>query len=133
MDIGTPQRYLRASWDILEGTVETELAGDGGPFIGEGVEIADGATIDARAVVRSGSRIEPGVVISESVLLDRCRIGADAEVRGSILAAEVVVGEGATIGAGSVIGEGARVEAGAIVEPESRVQPDELVEAEVPA
>ena len=27
MDIGTPERYLQASWDILEGAVETELAG----------------------------------------------------------------------------------------------------------
>ena len=35
MDIGTPERYLQASWDILEGAVETELAGDGGPFVGE--------------------------------------------------------------------------------------------------
>ena len=26
MDIGTPERYLQASWDILEGTVATELA-----------------------------------------------------------------------------------------------------------
>ena len=27
MDIGTPERYLQASWDILEGAVETELPG----------------------------------------------------------------------------------------------------------
>ena len=26
MDIGTPERYLQASWDILEGRVETEVA-----------------------------------------------------------------------------------------------------------
>ena len=31
MDIGTPERYLQATWDILDGTVETELAGDGDP------------------------------------------------------------------------------------------------------
>jgi mannose-1-phosphate guanylyltransferase len=133
MDIGTPERYLQASWDILDGTVETELPGDGGPFIGEDVEVADGATIAPRAVVRSGSRIGSGATISESVLLDRCRIGADAEVRGSILASGVAVGEGATVSAGSVIGEGAQVEAGATVESDARVQPDEVVEAEVPA
>ena len=39
MDIGTPERYLQASWDILEGTVATELAGDGGPFVGEGCDV----------------------------------------------------------------------------------------------
>ena len=133
MDIGTPERYLQASWDILEGTVETELPGNGGPFIGEAVEIAAGATVEPRAVVRSGSRIESGALVSESVLLDGCLIGADSEVRGAILAAAVEIGAGATIGAGSVIGEGARVEAGVMVEPESRVQPDEVVESEVPA
>ena len=133
MDIGTPERYLRASWDILEGRVETELPGTGGPYIGERVEIAADATVEPRAVIRSGSRIGSGVLISESVLLDNCSIAPHAEIRGSILSPAVEVGDGATIGAGSVIGEGARVEAGASVEPGARVQPDEVVEAEVPA
>jgi mannose-1-phosphate guanylyltransferase len=133
MDIGTPERYLQASWDILEGRVETELPGTGGPYIGERVEIAADATVEARAVIRSGSRIGSGVLISESVLLDNCAIAPHAEIRGSILSPAVEVGDGATIGAGSVIGEGARVEAGASVEPGARVQPDQVVEAEVPA
>jgi mannose-1-phosphate guanylyltransferase len=133
MDIGTPERYQQASWDILEGTVATELPGDGGPYVDERAEVADDATIEARAVIRSGSRIGAGAVISESVLLDHCTIAPGAEVRGSILADKVTVGEGATISAGSVIGEGAEVEAGATVEAGGRVQPDEVVEAEVAA
>jgi mannose-1-phosphate guanylyltransferase len=133
MDIGTPERYLQASWDILEGRVETELPGTGGPYIGERAEVAADATVEPRAVIRSGSRIGSGAVISEAVLLDNCAIAPNAEIRGSILSPAVEVGDGATIGAGSVIGEGARVEAGASVEPGARVQPDEVVEAEVPA
>ncbi len=43
MDIGTPERYLQASWDILEGTVETELDGTGGPYVGPGAEVSDDA------------------------------------------------------------------------------------------
>jgi mannose-1-phosphate guanylyltransferase len=129
MDIGTPERYLQASWDILEGAVETELTGDGGPFIDERVEVAGDATIASRAVVRAGSRVGSGATISESVLLDQCRIGANADVRGSILANGVAIGEGATVSAGSVLGEGAQVEAGATVEPQSRVLPDEVVES----
>ena len=65
-----------------------------------------------RAVVRSGSRVAGGAVVSESVLLDGCTVGADAEIFGSILARRVEVGDGATVSAGSVIGERARVEAG---------------------
>jgi mannose-1-phosphate guanylyltransferase len=133
MDIGTPERYLQASWDILDGTVETELAGTGGPFIGDRAEIAPDATVEPRAVVRGATRIGPGALVSESVLLDDCEIAPSTEIRGSILARGVAVGEGATISAGSVIGEGAAVEAGATVEPGARVQPDEVVEAEVPA
>jgi len=133
MDIGTPQRYLQASWDILDGTVETELPGDGNPFIDAAARIADDATIGRRAVIRAGSRIGDGAEIAESVLLDGCVIDAGAHVRGSILAAGVNVGEGATIAEGCVIGEGARIEAGAMVEADSRVQPDDVVEAEVAA
>ena len=131
MDIGTPERYLQASWDILEGTVETELDGAGGPYLGPGAEVSDDAAVAARAVVRAGSRVAEGAVVSESVLLDDCRIGAGAEVHGSILARGVEVGEGATIGAGSVIGEGARVESGAVVEPGARIAPGEVIEPEV--
>ena len=54
MDIGTPERYLQASWDILEGRVETELAGDGGPFVEDGAEIDAGG--DGRATRRSCAR-----------------------------------------------------------------------------
>ncbi|MET0730628.1 MAG: NDP-sugar synthase, partial [Solirubrobacterales bacterium] len=67
MDIGTPERYLQASWDILEGRVETELAGDGGPFVEDGAEIDPGATVERRAVVRSGSAVAEDALIADSV------------------------------------------------------------------
>lgn len=133
MDIGTPERYLQASWDILEGTVETELDGSGGPFVGAGAEIAADASVAPRAVVAAGSTVGPGAVVSESVLLDGCRLGAGAEVEGSILAVEVEVGEGARIGAGAVIGAGARIAPGAVVGEGARIAPGELVKAEVAA
>jgi mannose-1-phosphate guanylyltransferase len=133
MDIGTPQRYLQASWDILEGRVETELPGDGGPFVADTAQVSAGATIEQRAVVRSGSVVAEGAVLSESVLFDDCKVGEGAHVHGSILAAGAQVGAGATVEAGSVIGAGARIEAGATVTADSRVQPEEVIEAEVHA
>ena len=129
MDIGTPQRYLQASWDILDGTVHTELPGDGGPFIDESAEVAPDARVTSRAVIRSGARIESGAEVSESVLLDRCRIGARAEVHGAILGADVAVGEDARVGDGSVIGDGASIDAQATVEAGGRVGPGDAVEA----
>lgn len=133
MDIGTPERYLQASWDILEGAVRTELPGTGGPFIEGGAEIAPGATVEPRAVVRAGSVVEAEAVISASVLLDGCRIGAGARVSGSILAPRVAIGERATVAPGAVLGSGALVAPGALVAGDARVAPGETVEAEVTA
>jgi mannose-1-phosphate guanylyltransferase len=131
MDIGTPARYLQASWDILEGTVETDHDGSG-PFVGAGAEVAAEATVEPRAVVRDGSVVEAGAAIVESVLLDRCRIGPRARVSGSILAPEVEVGERATI-VGAVIGRAARIEPGVELPADARVQPGDVVEAGVTA
>ena len=46
MDIGTPERYLEATFDILEGTVRTEVAarmGDGFICVEDGVSPAGGS------------------------------------------------------------------------------------------
>ena len=111
MDIGTPERYLQASWDILEGRVATEVRPTApGLLIGAGAEIADGAGVGPRAVVSPGCRIAAGAQVRDSVLLDGCEVGAGAIVSGSILAAGVAVAAGAEL-AGVVIGQGERVPA----------------------
>jgi mannose-1-phosphate guanylyltransferase len=149
IDIGAPERYLRASWDILEGRVESEVeaGGDGlalagsteinpkarlsaPTLLGPGVTVAAGAEIGPRAIVRDGSRIATDASVVESVLLDGCRVEAGARVCGSILAAGVEVGAGAAIDSGAVIGRGARITAGASVAADARVQPGEVVDAE---
>jgi mannose-1-phosphate guanylyltransferase len=111
MDIGTPERYLQASWDILEGRVATEVRPTApGLLIGAGAEIAEGATVGPRAVVGPGCRIAAGAQVRDSVLLDGCEVGAGATVGGSVLAAGVAVAAGAEL-AGAVIGQGERVPA----------------------
>jgi mannose-1-phosphate guanylyltransferase len=131
MDIGTPERYLQASWDILDGTVATDVVPTSpGLMVEEGAEVAGSAEVGPRAVVRRGCEVAGGARIADSVLLEGCRVGEDASVEGAILAADVGVGAGAVINEGGVIGEGARIEAGAVVEPGARVQPGEVVAAE---
>jgi mannose-1-phosphate guanylyltransferase len=147
MDIGTPERYLQASWDILTGAVATEV---GARVAGAGLAVDEGARIDAAAVlqapalVAAGARVDaaqvgPGAVLGEgcevaagarisgSVLHARCRVGAEAVVEDSILAPGVEIGDGAAIGQGAVIGEGARVESGAVVERDARLEPGGVV------
>jgi mannose-1-phosphate guanylyltransferase len=133
MDIGTPERYLQASWDILDGTVETELPGDGGPFVGAGAEVAAGASVTPRAVIGDGCDVGEDAAISDSVLLDGCTVGAGAEISGSILGMGVVVGDSARVGPGTVIGAEARIASGAAVGEGARVGPGESIEAEVTA
>jgi mannose-1-phosphate guanylyltransferase len=128
MDIGTPERYLQASWDILEGRVKTDVeTRAGGVLVDADATVADGASVGPRAVVRSGCRIGAGAAVTESVLLDRCRLEDGAEVRGAILAPGVEVGERARVSAGSVIGEGARIAPGVTLGDDSRVAPEEVV------
>jgi mannose-1-phosphate guanylyltransferase len=113
MDIGTPERYLQASWDILEGRVETRVEPTApGALIAVEAEVANGAKIGPRAVLGPGCRVEPGAEITDSVLLDRCTVGEGAVVRGSILATGVTVPAGAVLDH-AVVGEDERVVADA--------------------
>lgn len=111
MDIGTPERYLRASWDILEGTVETRVRPTApGLHVGEGAEIDAEAEVGPRAVVAAGCRVEPGAAVADSVLLDGCVVGRDARVRDSILAPGARVEPGAQL-VNAVVGRDERVPA----------------------
>ena len=93
MDIGTPERYLQASWDILEGAVETQVAPSApGMLVDPTAVVATGAGIGPRAVIGPGCRIEDGAAVRDSVLLRGCAVGAGATIAGSILAEGVEVG-----------------------------------------
>jgi mannose-1-phosphate guanylyltransferase len=144
MDIGTPQRYLQASWDILERRVETEV---GERLDADGLLVEPGTAVDDRAEITAPGFIEshtsigadvrvgplavigPGCEIAEraaierSALLRGCRLGAGAQVTGAILAAGVEVGSEARVGEGAVVGEGARIAAGAEVSEGDRIEP----------
>jgi mannose-1-phosphate guanylyltransferase len=148
MDIGTPERYLQATWDILERRVETDvgasLGGDGAmieegvrvdgtaqvnapALIEHGAEIGAGAVVGPRAVVGRGTEIREGGRIDGSVVLHGCWIGPNAAVEGAILAPGVQVGARATVAAGAVIGEGAHIKPGTELEPSARIAPGEEV------
>ena len=71
MDIGTPDRYLQASWDILEGRVRTRVLPTApGLFVDAGAEVASDAVLGPRAVVSAGCEIGSGAEVRGSVLLD---------------------------------------------------------------
>jgi mannose-1-phosphate guanylyltransferase len=98
VDIGTPERYLQASWDILEERVRTRVEPTApGMLVAAGADIADSATIGPRAVLAPGCRVGAGAEVRESVLLDGCEVGEGARVRGSILSPGAKVAPGAMV------------------------------------
>jgi mannose-1-phosphate guanylyltransferase len=87
MDIGTPERYLQATWDVLEGAVRTGVVPTSpGILVSDSAEVADDARVGPRAVVSAGCTVGAGAEIRESVLLEGCAVGDRAHVSGSILA-----------------------------------------------
>jgi mannose-1-phosphate guanylyltransferase len=123
LDIGTPERYLQGTFDILEGNVRTE-AGDslgasgvaiadevegtvlGPALIGAGCEVADGATVGPHVVLGRGVSVGPGAVIERSVVLDGASIGAGTTIDSAIVGPMVRVGRRCRIEGGAVLGEG---------------------------
>lgn len=99
MDIGTPDRYLEASWDIIEGRVKTQVpSNDQGLHLGIDNEIASGAKIGPRAVVGNRSKVATGAQITNSVLISDCEIGENAVVTDSILSPGVTIAPNARVG-----------------------------------
>jgi mannose-1-phosphate guanylyltransferase len=113
LDLGTPEKYLQAHFDMLEGKVHD--VSYPAPWI------ADGAAVDLRAhlgrwvAVGEGTSIGPEAQVDDSVLHADVAIAAGARVAGSIIAKAATVGAGATV-IDSVIGEGASVPAGLTLE-----------------
>jgi mannose-1-phosphate guanylyltransferase len=128
LDIGTPQRYLQATFEILEGAVQTEvgreLARAGGVLgageatvhppvvIGEGSVVHPDAVIGPRAVLGRGVHVGAGAVIESSVVLDGARIGAGARISSSIVSADAHIGDGCLLEREVMIGAGVRLGAG---------------------
>jgi mannose-1-phosphate guanylyltransferase len=111
MDIGTPDRYLQASWDILEGRVETGVEPTApGLLVASGAEVSAEASVGPRAVIAAGCEVGAGAEVRGSVLLEGCTVGEGASVSGSILAAGVTVEAGATL-LDAVVGRDERVPA----------------------
>ena len=111
MDIGTPERYLQASWDILESRVETRVEPTSpGQLVAEDAVIAEGARVGPRVVVAAGCHLADGAEAVDSVLLDGCSVGENARVENSILAPGAMVEPGAQL-VNAVVGRDERVPA----------------------
>ncbi len=152
-DIGTPDSYLQAHFDILERAVHTSVADalgeqylyvspsaqvSGGARIVPPCYVADGARVEAGArvgpltVLGSGAVVGEGATVVEAVVQSGVVIGAHAQVEGSILVRDCRVGagtqlNGAVLGEACVIGAGNRLAGGICVYPDTEL-PDNSIQ-----
>jgi mannose-1-phosphate guanylyltransferase len=125
IDIGTPERYLEATWDLLAGRVESTLPerDETGSLV-YGGSLTAGAHIGPQAVLGPHCSVGPDAAIERSVLYDRVVVGADAVIRESIIGAGARIGDRVRM-QDAVIGSGAVVEDGTTLEPGARIEPGE--------
>jgi mannose-1-phosphate guanylyltransferase len=141
-DIGTPERYLEATFDILEGSVSTEVGtrmGSGYVCVEQGVSVAGrivpaalveggcqigvGARIGGRAVLEHGVVVGAGTTIESAVVMAGAVIGENCTLRGCIVAGGARIGDHCVVDGMSVIGEGVTLGADNVVSNGARVFP----------
>jgi mannose-1-phosphate guanylyltransferase len=129
IDIGTPERYLEATYDLLAGRVESELPprDETASLVYEPC-ITSGARIGPLSVIGRHCSVGYGSSVERAVLHDSVRVGQDCTVFESVLAEGARVDDGARIGPDAIVGAGAVVAAGAVVGQGARIEPGARVE-----
>ncbi|HYP29926.1 MAG TPA: NDP-sugar synthase [Blastocatellia bacterium] len=117
-DIGTPESYLQANLDVLEGKVNLLDR----PRAPRGDKFDETAELDELSVVDPTCTLKPGVQIINSVVSRNCyvedrariensvvrggtRIGQGAVVRGAVVGRSCHIGRAVTVGRGAVLGD----------------------------
>lgn len=145
-DIGDLRAYLQCQRDLLAGKVKVRLApqiaqgvfakgelpkGDfhliPPVYIGENVEIAQGAQIGPDCVIDDHCFIGPNAKARFSVMLESAYLAADATLTGAILCSGASVKRGGAMFEGSAAGTQAIIGAGASVRPDVLVWPGKTV------
>jgi mannose-1-phosphate guanylyltransferase len=142
LDIGTPQRYLQGTFDIIEGNVQTAVRDDLGdsfrsvepsariagrvvpPAVVERqCDVAAGAHVGPLVVLGQGATVGPGAIVERAVVMQGAEIGEGCIVRDAIIAAGARVGAHSHITGGAVLGEGVTIGAECVVTRGARVFP----------
>jgi NDP-sugar pyrophosphorylase family protein len=119
-DLGTPEAYLQAHFDALEGRMGDRYPQ---PLIGEGCRIAPDADVGRLVVLGDGSVVASEAIVEGSVLHEGVSVEQGAVVERTVLGPAVQVGAGAVV-SDSLVASGARVAPGSRVEG-ARIRPGE--------
>ena len=105
IDTGTPETYIRAQLELVDGT-HGDL-----PAVHPSATVDPSADVQ-RSIVMSGATIGPGAHLLNSIVMDGGTIGAGAVVAHSIVGPGAQIGEGASLTDLTVIGSAETVGAG---------------------
>lgn len=130
MDIGTPEKYIIAHHDILEGKLMFDFPGNeikSGLWIGEGTEINEKSRVSGPTVIGTNCQIKPhakvsglsmignnciieeGAVIDGAVIFEGTRIGRDAVIENSVIGFKTEIGNKVNVSGNAVIGESCKI------------------------
>lgn len=110
LDTGTPEQYLQAQVDLLDG-----VRGAAAEGVDPRATVSPDATV-TRSVIGAGARVDAGATVEGSVLLRGARVHTGAVVADSVLGEEAEVLPGASVVGGTVVGDGEVVESGTRLE-----------------
>lgn len=119
LDIGTPDKYLQAHWDILDQRVAAPVPGAltaPGVWLGNGVEVSPRAVLLPPVVLGDGSTVAAGARVGPyCVVGERTMVGEQATVTRSVVGRRCAIRNAAQVRE-AVLDQGTRVESDAIVE-----------------
>jgi len=108
IDAGTPEAYLQAHLDLLDGVRGTfEVAVDDSCRLDVGAEVK-------RSVIGAGAIVAAGAKVVDSVVMEGARVSAGAVVSRSLIGARSVVGEACELTDLSIVGFDEDVPAGTV-------------------
>lgn len=98
IDAGTPEAYLQAHLDLLDG-----VTGTFEPAVDESARIDHGAVV-RRSYVGQGALVAAGAEVVESVIMAGARVSTGAVVHRSVVGGRSVIGEGSRLTDLTVVG-----------------------------
>ena len=146
LDIGSPERYLQGTFDIIEGNVHTAVAermggdwlavADGAEVRGRvippavlerGVRVGDGAHVGSLVVLAEDVSVGPSCIVERAVILKGSEIEEGCALRDCIVAAGCRIGPRTRITGGAVLGEGVTIGADNVISGGARIFPGVVV------
>jgi mannose-1-phosphate guanylyltransferase len=129
-DIGTPESYLDAHYDMLDGKVSTtDLAGE--IYLGPRTIVEQTARVADRACVGAECVIAAGAQVLGSILGAHTRVAVDAYIQGCVIGESVDIGAGAHLEGLVVVGDRARIAPGLEIVGPAVIDVDEIREGPV--